>query len=98
MNHSIVDAHAHCGIQDRFPPQAFEDYAFYAKGTGISEVVMFAPVAEMAMLWTAVDTSILGLVALELTRARFVTVMSPAPVIVPALCRRSVAAFAAPGR
>lgn len=47
MNLSIIDAHAHCGIQDRFPPQAFEDYARYAKGTGISEVVMFAPVAEI---------------------------------------------------
>jgi uncharacterized protein len=43
----IIDAHAHCGIQDRFPPQAVEDYRAAARGTGISTVVAFAPVMEI---------------------------------------------------
>ncbi len=47
MNHSIIDAHAHCGIQDRFPPQSFEDYYNLAKGSGIEGVVMFSPVMEI---------------------------------------------------
>ncbi len=47
MNHSIIDAHAHCGIQDRFPPQSFEDYCYHAMGSGIEGVVMFSPVMEI---------------------------------------------------
>lgn len=43
----IVDAHAHCGIYDRFPPQAFEDYLAAAAGSPIRGVVMFAPVMEI---------------------------------------------------
>ncbi len=47
MNASIIDAHAHCGIQDRFPPQSFEDYHAHAGGSGIEGVVMFSPVMEI---------------------------------------------------
>ena len=43
----IIDAHAHCGIQDRFPPQSFEDYSLHIAGTGIRKVVMFSPVMEI---------------------------------------------------
>lgn len=45
MTHQIIDAHVHCGIQDRF--QAFEDYFSSVRGSGITGVVMFAPVAEI---------------------------------------------------
>ena len=47
MNTSIIDAHAHCGIQDRFPPQSFEDYKSLVNGSGIDTVVMFSPVLEI---------------------------------------------------
>lgn len=42
-----IDAHAHCGIQDKSPPQSFEDYAALARGSGIAKVVMFPPVMEI---------------------------------------------------
>jgi len=45
MTHKIIDAHAHCGIQDR--SQAFEDYFSSVRGSGITGVAMFAPVAEI---------------------------------------------------
>lgn len=44
---SIIDAHAHGGIQDRNPPQSFRDYAERARGGGIGSVVMFPPVMEI---------------------------------------------------
>jgi hypothetical protein len=47
MKSGIIDAHAHCGIQDRYPSQAFEDYHAAVKGSEIEGVVMFAPVAEI---------------------------------------------------
>jgi len=47
MDAPIIDAHAHCGIQDRFPPQSFEDYKKLVNGSGIGEVVMFSPVMEI---------------------------------------------------
>jgi predicted TIM-barrel fold metal-dependent hydrolase len=47
MRHEIIDAHAHCGIQDTFPSQALEDYLEYACGSGITAAVMFAPVMEI---------------------------------------------------
>lgn len=47
MKPKIIDAHAHCGIQDRFPPQAFEDYLALVKGSDIQGVVMFPPVMEI---------------------------------------------------
>lgn len=47
MQHKIIDAHAHCGIQDTFPSQALEDYMDYAHGSGISGAVMFPPVLEI---------------------------------------------------
>ena len=42
-----IDGHVHCGIQDRMPPQSFEDYLTCAKGSGIARAVMFPPVAEI---------------------------------------------------
>jgi predicted TIM-barrel fold metal-dependent hydrolase len=45
--HRIIDAHAHCGIQDRFPPQSLEDYLAVARGSGIAGAVMFPPVMEI---------------------------------------------------
>lgn len=45
--HRFIDAHAHCGIQDRFPPQALEDYLQAARGSGIAGAVFFAPVMEI---------------------------------------------------
>ena len=47
MGSTIIDAHAHCGRQDSFPPQDLEDYLGYARGTGIRGAVMFAPVMEI---------------------------------------------------
>ncbi|QTA87661.1 hypothetical protein [Desulfonema magnum] len=47
MNLPIIDAHAHCGIQDRYPDQSSEAYLSYAGNTGISGVVMFSPVTEI---------------------------------------------------
>ncbi|MFP4158701.1 MAG: amidohydrolase family protein [Desulfobacterales bacterium] len=43
----IIDAHAHCGIIDRFPPQSFEDYLAAVRGSPIEGVVMFSPVMEI---------------------------------------------------
>ncbi|MBA2881544.1 hypothetical protein HNR65_001871 [Desulfosalsimonas propionicica] len=43
----IVDAHAHCGIYDRFPPQAFEDYLAAVKNSSIEGAAMFSPVMEI---------------------------------------------------
>ncbi|WDP93002.1 MAG: amidohydrolase family protein [Desulfobacter sp.] len=43
----IIDAHAHCGIQDHSFDQSFESYFSYARHTGISGVVAFPPVAEI---------------------------------------------------
>ncbi len=47
MKRSIIDAHAHCGIQDRFPPQSLDDYYRHAVGSGIEGVVVFSPVMEI---------------------------------------------------
>jgi uncharacterized protein len=43
----IVDAHAHCGRQDRSPPQALEDYLEHSEGSDIGGAVMFPPVYEI---------------------------------------------------
>ncbi|MDM8540286.1 hypothetical protein QUF90_04295 [Desulfococcaceae bacterium HSG9] len=43
----IIDAHAHCGIQDLSPPQDLEDYLSYIEGSAIRGVVVFAPVMEI---------------------------------------------------
>jgi len=43
----VIDAHAHCGVQDSFPPQDFEAYRAAASGSDIRTVVMFPPVAEI---------------------------------------------------
>ncbi|UCD32711.1 MAG: amidohydrolase family protein [Desulfobacterales bacterium] len=47
LSASIIDAHAHCGIQDQFPSQSFENYYAHVAGTGIQKVVMFSPVMEI---------------------------------------------------
>lgn len=47
MKPKIIDAHAHCGIQDRYPSQTFEDYYVQVKNSDIEGVVMFPPVAEI---------------------------------------------------
>ena len=44
---NIIDAHAHCGIIDQYPPQSFEDYLAHVKSSPIDGVVMFSPVAEI---------------------------------------------------
>jgi hypothetical protein len=43
----IIDAHAHCGIQDRSMPQSFADYCHQIQGSDIEAVVMFSPVMEV---------------------------------------------------
>jgi len=43
----VIDGHAHCGIQDRSPPQSFEDYLAHVKGSDIAKTVMFPPVMEI---------------------------------------------------
>ncbi len=43
----VIDAHAHCGVQDYPPPQGFEDYRRMARATAIRKVVMFPPVMEI---------------------------------------------------
>lgn len=43
----VIDAHAHCGIIDRHPPQSFEDYYAAVGSAPIDAVVMFSPVAEI---------------------------------------------------
>ena len=47
MDLTIIDAHAHCGIQDQFMPQTFGDYCSQIQGSGIEAVVMFSPVMEI---------------------------------------------------
>ena len=43
----IIDAHVHCGIQYRFPPQSYDDYFSIISGSGIKQAVMFPPVMEI---------------------------------------------------
>ncbi|RZB33372.1 MAG: uncharacterized protein SRB2_02944 [Desulfobacteraceae bacterium Eth-SRB2] len=43
----IIDAHVHCGIQDKFPPQSYDDYFSVISGSGIKQAVMFPPVMEI---------------------------------------------------
>ena len=47
MRFAVVDAHAHCGKEDRYPPQAIEDYYAAVKGSDILGVVVFPPVMEI---------------------------------------------------
>jgi hypothetical protein len=44
---AIIDAHAHCGIQDQSMPQSYEDYCSQFHDSGIEVVVMFSPVVEI---------------------------------------------------
>jgi hypothetical protein len=44
---TIIDAHAHCGIQDQSMPQSFGDYRCQIQGSDIGAVVMFSPVMEI---------------------------------------------------
>jgi len=43
----IIDAYVHCGIQDKFPPQSYDDYFSVISGSGIMEAVMYPPVMEV---------------------------------------------------
>ena len=43
----VIDAHAHCGIQDPSFDQSFESYHSYVRHTGIQCVAAFPPVAEI---------------------------------------------------
>jgi len=47
MNFKIIDAHAHCGRFDTFPPQDLRDYISCIRGSGIEGAVMFSPVMEI---------------------------------------------------
>ncbi|MCJ7593739.1 MAG: amidohydrolase [Desulfobacterales bacterium] len=44
---SVIDSHAHCGIQDRSFSQSFESYLGRIRGSEIEGVVMFPPVMEI---------------------------------------------------
>jgi len=43
----IIDAHAHCGREDRFPPQNLSDYLSCLGRSGIRAAIMFPPVSEI---------------------------------------------------
>ena len=47
MSFKIIDAHAHCGRLDNFPPQDLLDYTSDLRGSGIEGAVMFSPVIEI---------------------------------------------------
>ncbi len=47
MSLEIIDAHAHCGRFDAFPPQDLRDYVSCIGGSGIGGAVMFSPVMEI---------------------------------------------------
>ncbi len=47
MQFSVIDAHAHCGRQDKSTAQDFEDYKSLVRNSPIEQVVMFAPVQEI---------------------------------------------------
>ena len=47
MTFNIIDAHAHCGRLDVFPPQDLHDYISHIGGSGIGGAVMFSPVIEI---------------------------------------------------
>ena len=47
MSNTIIDAHAHCGIQDLSMQQSFEDYLSQIRSSDIEAVVMFSPVMEI---------------------------------------------------
>jgi len=47
MQNRIIDAHAHCGVQDTGFAQSFEAYLSQIRGSAIDGVVMFAPVYEI---------------------------------------------------
>ncbi|MDZ7761429.1 MAG: four helix bundle suffix domain-containing protein [Desulfovermiculus sp.] len=44
---AVIDTHAHCGIMDRNPPHAIEDYARDLVDTDIQGAAFFSPVAEI---------------------------------------------------
>ncbi len=43
----IIDAHAHCGVQDQSFAQSFQDYRAAVQNSPIQGVVMFPPVMEI---------------------------------------------------
>lgn len=44
---TVIDAHAHCGIIDRNPPQSLKAYARQAEAADIEAVAVFSPVLEI---------------------------------------------------
>jgi len=47
MSTKIIDAHVHCGIQDRTMAQSFQDYLRQIRSTRIQAAAMFPPVGEV---------------------------------------------------
>ncbi len=47
MQEQVIDAHAHCGSQDRTAAQDFKDYLALIQNSPIAKVIMFAPVQEI---------------------------------------------------
>lgn len=47
MTPYIIDAHAHCGRMDKYPPQDLTNYLRCAGGSGIKGAAMFPPVMEI---------------------------------------------------
>ncbi len=47
MQSRVIDAHAHCGIQDTYPPQSLEDYLDHVRGSEIAGAVLIPPVFEI---------------------------------------------------
>lgn len=47
MSSIIIDAHAHCGRLDRFPPQDLKDYRSCLRDSGIGGIVAIPPVIEI---------------------------------------------------
>ncbi|MGC8719058.1 MAG: amidohydrolase family protein [Thermodesulforhabdaceae bacterium] len=43
----VIDAHVHCGIQDRYPPQDIDTYRATCRGTPIIGIAAFPPVSEV---------------------------------------------------
>ncbi len=47
MDALVIDAHAHCGVQECWPPQGFEDYRRSLGRSRIRGAVVFPPVPEI---------------------------------------------------
>ncbi|MDY0039652.1 MAG: amidohydrolase family protein [Desulforhabdus sp.] len=47
MQPLIIDSHAHCGRQDKYPPQDLQHYISRVGNSGINGAVLFPPVMEI---------------------------------------------------